>query len=309
MILRDGQGLKPYLDDAARDIHVWRKSAETGAPDAQYLLGLCYWWGSGVPYDEMEMVRWLRKAAEQGYAPAQSELGTLYYNAPRDLVFVGYTRANSGCGISQDCVEAVRWWRKAANHGYAPSQYSLGTCFYKGHGVPQDHEEGLRWIRKAAEQGAPNAASFLQELRHPGFWLRFAAAFIDGIILCVPNCFCGYLLGFFVAFWAAKSGADRNVVINLFLIVPSIVGIVITWLYYALMESSPKQATLGKMACGFVVTDLQGHRISFGQASGRHFGKVLSMLPLGIGFLMCTWTERKQCFHDDLAGCLMFNKW
>jgi uncharacterized RDD family membrane protein YckC len=82
----------------------------------------------------------------------------------------------------------------------------------------------------------------------------------------------------------------------------------ITWLYYALMESSPRQATLGKMACGFVVTDLQGHRISFGQASGRYFGMIVSGLTLGIGVLMCAWTERKQCLHDVMAGCLMFKK-
>lgn len=88
----------------------------------------------------------------------------------------------------------------------------------------------------------------------------------------------------------------------------AVAGIVAGWLYYALMESSPKQATLGKMACGFVVTNLEGGRISFGQATGRYFGMIISFLILGIGFLMCSWTERRQCLHDLFAGCLMFKK-
>ena len=62
------------------------------------------------------------------------------------------------------------------------------------------------------------------------------------------------------------------------------------------------------MTCGFIVTDLRGRRISFGQASARHFAKIVSALILGIGFLMCAWTERKQCLHDMMAGCLMFKK-
>jgi uncharacterized RDD family membrane protein YckC len=83
------------------------------------------------------------------------------------------------------------------------------------------------------------------------------------------------------------------------------ISTVISWLYYALMESSAKQATLGKMAIGIVVTDLDGHRISFGRATGRYFGKILSGLILGIGFLMAAFTEKKQALHDILASTLV----
>jgi len=166
MVLHDGQGLKAYLDGAARDVGVWRKTAENGAPDAQYLLGLCYWQGSGVPQNMKVMVEWLRKAADQGYVLAQNHLASCYYNAPGPLVS-GWTLANSGQDISRDHVEAVRWWLKAADQGYALAQYSLGTCFYKGDGVPQDREEGLRWIRKAAEQHEPNAVNYLIEISEP----------------------------------------------------------------------------------------------------------------------------------------------
>jgi uncharacterized RDD family membrane protein YckC len=82
-------------------------------------------------------------------------------------------------------------------------------------------------------------------------------------------------------------------------------GIVINWLYYALLESSFKQATLGKMALGLKVTDMEGKRISFGQATGRYFAKILSGLILCIGYLMAAFTEKKQALHDIIVGTLV----
>ena len=68
--------------------------------------------------------------------------------------------------------------------------------------------------------------------------------------------------------------------------------VICLWLYFAGMESSSKQATLGKMALGIKVTDLQGNRISFWRATGRNFGKLVSVLGLGIGLLMVGFTTR-----------------
>jgi len=79
-------------------------------------------------------------------------------------------------------------------------------------------------------------------------------------------------------------------------------------LYYALMESSAKQATLGKMAISIKVTDMAGNRISFGRATGRYFGKYVSALIMYIGFLMAGFTQQKQALHDIMAGCLVVNK-
>ena len=78
-----------------------------------------------------------------------------------------------------------------------------------------------------------------------------------------------------------------------------------SWLYEAFMESSSYQATLGKMIFGMRVTDLNGNRISFERATGRHFAKWLSGLALGIGYIMVAFTERKQGLHDLLAGTLV----
>ena len=74
------------------------------------------------------------------------------------------------------------------------------------------------------------------------------------------------------------------------------------------MESSATQGTLGKMALGIIVTDLNGNRISFRQATGRYFAKSISNLLLGIGYLMVFFTKRKQGLHDIMAKCLVTNK-
>jgi uncharacterized RDD family membrane protein YckC len=136
--------------------------------------------------------------------------------------------------------------------------------------------------------------------KHPGFWLRFAAVFIDSLILSVAGMIGGFVIGFAMA--GGLGMRDKNVLQAY----GFILGLVLGWLYFALMESSPKQATLGKMACGYVVSDLRGARVSFARATGRHFGKWISTLILGIGFLMCAWSRQKQCLHDKMAGCLMF---
>ena len=116
------------------------------------------------------------------------------------------------------------------------------------------------------------------------FWERFGAAFIDGLILLLPNLAFQYLLGRYQSF-------------------P--VNLIIGWLYMALQESGPAQATIGKKALGLKVTTLSGDRVSFGQATGRHFGKWVSTIILLIGYLMMIWDERKQTLHDKMAGTLV----
>ena len=104
----------------------YRKAADQGDAEAQYDLGLCYELGSGVPKDEVEAVKWYRKAAEQGNAAAQSGLGGCY----------AY-----GIGVKEDAVEGVKWYRKAAEQGNAAAQSGLGSCYELGVGVPEDKVE------------------------------------------------------------------------------------------------------------------------------------------------------------------------
>jgi len=149
---------------------------------------------------------------------------------------------------------------------------------------------------------AATAAAAPQDFRdYAGFWIRVAAYLIDWLATNLVGMAGGFLIG--VSLVAAGVEDEDAIEFG-----GGIVGIIVSWLYYALMESSSKQATLGKMALGLVVTDLQRQRISFGRASGRYFGMMLSGLLFGIGFLMCAWHERKQCLHDSMAGCLVFRK-
>jgi uncharacterized RDD family membrane protein YckC len=74
------------------------------------------------------------------------------------------------------------------------------------------------------------------------------------------------------------------------------------------MESSERQATIGKKALGIIVTDAHGKRITFYRASGRHFGKIVSSITLGVGFVMAGFTKKKQALHDIMFDCLVVVK-
>lgn len=142
--------------------------------------------------------------------------------------------------------------------------------------------------------------------QHPGFWLRVAAHLIDTIMYYAASLAAGFALVFIAG---AAGLMDRHLWYSDPLgKVAAVAGLTGGWLYYAVMESCPKQATLGKIACGFIVTDMQGHRISFARATGRYFCMVFSTLILFIGYLMCAWTDRKQCLHDMMADCQMFKR-
>lgn len=142
---------------------------------------------------------------------------------------------------------------------------------------------------------------------YAGFWLRFCALLIDQIICVVPFAIIGFIIGVSnpQAFTpgAQPSGAAAGLEGML-----RIVEVVVGWLYYSLQESSARQATLGKLAVGIKVTDLDGQRISFGRATGRYFGKILSGCLLGIGYIMAAFTEKKQALHDQIASTLVVRK-
>lgn len=78
-------------------------------------------------------------------------------------------------------------------------------------------------------------------------------------------------------------------------------------LYFASLESSARQATIGKMALAIRVTDLEGRRIGRDRAALRYIAKVPSAAILFVGFIMAGFTARKQALHDVLAGCLVVN--
>lgn len=133
-------------------------------------------------------------------------------------------------------------------------------------------------------------------VEYGGFWRRFLASIIDAIITGIAGGILGFIFGIFLG--SSKETED----------IMNVLGLILGWLYFAIMESSEYQGTLGKMAIGMKVTDLEGNRISFARATGRHFGKIISAIILLIGFIMAGFTEKKQSLHDMMAGCLVVIK-
>lgn len=182
---------------------------------------------------------------------------------------------------------------------------------------------------------------------YPGFWTRVSAYLIDTVILAIPsgiivlffpggslldamNPFSSIMNPFSVA-TIPSTGAilpsalyppDLSSLLSLDLgslvgpllesillpmIEAAVIVLAIQWVYFAYMESSPRQATFGKAALGLMVIDGGGHRISFLRATGRWLGKLISWATLGIGFYLIGFTERKQGLHDIIADtCVVY---
>ena len=140
------------------------------------------------------------------------------------------------------------------------------------------------------------------EVEYAGFWRRLLAFVVDlgvtSLIFFALAIILPILLG-------PRLGVPGGSVI---LASGAVVWLVITWLYWALMESSSKQGTVGKDLLGIVVTDAEGNRISFRKATVRHFGKVASALPVLAGFVMAGFTAKKQGLHDLITGSLVVMK-
>lgn len=142
-------------------------------------------------------------------------------------------------------------------------------------------------------------------INYAGFWNRVLAAIIDTIILVIAGFIIGALVGFLIGISMALLGAGINSIETTANITGNILGIIIGWLYFAKMEASEKQATFGKSALGIRVVNYNGGTLTFGQATGRHFAKIISTIILFIGYIMVGFTEKKQGLHDIMAGALV----
>lgn len=153
---------------------------------------------------------------------------------------------------------------------------------------------------------------------YAGFWKRVVAFVLDYIVLFIPTKLLGMLFGATEAEAAlqkaqlATAGDPQATLIALnhymHAMAPALlISGLLVWLYFAACESSVWQATVGKLAMGIRVTDLEGQRISFQRALGRYIAKFLSFLILYIGVMMVGWTARKQGLHDMIAGTLVLN--
>jgi len=132
---------------------------------------------------------------------------------------------------------------------------------------------------------------------------RLLASIIDGIILSVVSGIIGVIIGIV---FGVSGGSDNGVIAGQ--AISSLFSFVIGWLYFAYQESSEEQATIGKKIFNIKVTDIDGNRISFARASGRHFAKIISSAVLMIGYIMAIFTEKKQGLHDIIASTLVMRK-
>jgi TPR repeat protein len=135
--------------DYAEAVKLYRKAAEQGNASAQFNLGNMYSNGEGVTPDDTEAVKWYRKAADQGHASAQLNLGNMYDN---------------GEGVMLDDTKAVKWYRKAAEQGHAKAQFNLGIMYAIGEGVPQDHVTAHMWYNLGGSSGNKLGAENRDEL-------------------------------------------------------------------------------------------------------------------------------------------------
>jgi uncharacterized RDD family membrane protein YckC len=167
----------------------------------------------------------------------------------------------------------------------------------------------------APPAAVPVAQASYGGVQYAGFWLRFVAYLIDGVISGVM--FMVLLIPLFVLTGAGAalskigSGEDISDDVGVFLGLGFILGffgivLLVSWLYYALCESSSWQGTVGKKILNLKVTDMSGQPISFARASGRFFAKIITgMIPLMIGYILAGFTEKKQAIHDMIASCLV----
>jgi uncharacterized protein len=161
-----------------KDFIAVQQRADANDPVAQTALASCYDLGMHVKPDGKESIHWITRAANQGYVPAEYELGRIYLygrgvnidyaealvwerkaaekgdpRAQRDLAFM-YER---GFGVAADPAKAAEWNQKAAAQGNAEAQLHLAKALDDGAGVNKDAEEARRWYAKAAQQEQPAA--------------------------------------------------------------------------------------------------------------------------------------------------------
>lgn len=143
----------------------------------------------------------------------------------------------------------------------------------------------------------PQVSQSQTEVKYAGFWIRYCAHFVDGIIVLVL----GMIFGFAVGFLFAVSGINGRLLISL----SGILGTLVGWAYYIYMTYN-YEATFGKQFLGLKVIPTNGGELELGQVVLREtVGKIISGIILGIGYFMIGFDSRKQGLHDKIGSTLV----
>lgn len=132
--------------DYAKAAKWFRLAAEQGHREARNALGDLHYFGKGMDVNYTEAAFFYRQAAEDGHAMAQNKLGALYA---------------AGLGVCKDLALASIWYRKSAELGYAEAQFNLAAGYLLGEGVVKNETEGVKWFTRAAAQGLARAQAML----------------------------------------------------------------------------------------------------------------------------------------------------
>lgn len=143
-----------------------------------------------------------------------------------------------------------------------------------------------------------SASNTVISIVYAGFWQRFAALFIDGFILMLLSIPAYILIGL------GGGWSPKNTHYGL-LSVGYVLCYLISAIYFSVLESGEKNATLGKRWLGLKVYDNDGNRISTTRAFGRWASHLVSYITFYIGFLIQPFTEKKQALHDIVAGTIV----
>lgn len=166
----------------------------------------------------------------------------------------------------------------------------------------------------------PSFPAYGPPISYAGIGQRFLAALIDGIILGIPIGIISSVLSAMMAVRVIHRTGGKDTSFNPGMAADAIgtflagfgmimiISFLLTWAYFALMESSGWQGTVGKKIMGIQVTDLNGARISVGRATARLVVKACLSGWFLIGYIMAFFTQRKQALHDLIAGTLVLTK-
>ena len=147
------------VEEAEKKFKTLLEDARAGDPAAQNGLGVMYYTGEAISKTQSGHVLnndpelaagWFSRAAEQGYADAQFNLGLMYVN---------------GEGVEKDVVQAVELFKKAAEQGHVDAQNNLGAMYFTGEGVERDEQKAVSWFEKAAAQGNADAQANLDAIK------------------------------------------------------------------------------------------------------------------------------------------------
>lgn len=194
--------------------------------------------------------------------------------------------------MNQDAINYLQ-----ENKGKYSKEILIKQLQNSGYGE-EDIAEAVKNVFAEEEAAGGNSNG---EVKYAGFWIRWVAVILDGIIVNVAWAVVAIPLG--IASYS-MTGAESNPVFNSL----SLLMYPLMWAYYIFMTNK-YQATLGKMALGLKVVAEDGQRAELGKIILREtVGKILSGITLGIGYIMAGFTQKKQALHDMVASTAVVYK-